>query len=38
MEEINNYLNKKFLTVTEEKDIIKSDEAALQTNDDKTKK
>ena len=38
MEEINNYLNKKFLTVTEEKDIIKSDEVALQTNDDKSKK
>ena len=38
MEEINNYLNKKFLTVTEEKDIIKSDEVALQTKDDKSKK
>ncbi len=38
MEEINNYLNKKFLTVTEEKDIIKSDEVALQTNDNKSKK
>ena len=38
MEEINNCLNKKFLTVTEEKDIIKSDEVALQTNDDKSKK
>jgi hypothetical protein len=38
MEEINNYLNKKFLTVTEEKDIIKSDEVALQTNDEKSKK
>lgn len=38
MEEINNYLNKKFLTTTEEKDIIKSDEVALQTNDGKEKK
>ena len=38
MEEVNNYLNKKFLTVTEDKDIIKSDEVALQTNENKSKK
>jgi len=38
MEEINNYLNKNFLTSTEEKDIIKSDEVVLQTSDEKRKK